>query len=89
MPTQGTLKLNNLIKVNYILPNTVKEYWVINIFVNEISKVLCLDCDSKGGEIMLHVREDIPSNLIAFEDKPIESLFTKYKNTNTLFLQPS
>ena len=68
----------------------VKEYWVINIFVNEISKVLWLDCYSKGGEIMLHVREDISSsNLIAFEDKPIESLFTKYKNTNTLFLQPS
>ena len=24
---------------------------------------------SKGGEIMLYVREDIPFNLIAFEDK--------------------
>ena len=31
-----------------------------------------LDRDSKGGGIMLYVRADIPSNLLAFEDKPIE-----------------
>ena len=33
------------------------------------------DRDSKGEGIMLKVREVIPSNLIAFEDKPIKNLF--------------
>ena len=29
-----------------------------------------LDRDSKSGGIMLYVRADIPSNLLAFKDKP-------------------
>ena len=35
---------------------------------------------------MLYVREDIPSNVIASEDKPVESLFTELnlQNTQTL-----
>ena len=32
---------------------------------------------------MLYVREDIPSNSIAFEEKPIESLFIEIKLRNT------
>ena len=32
---------------------------------------------------MLHVRADIPSNLLAFEDKPIESLFIELNLQNT------
>ena len=32
---------------------------------------------------MLYVRADIPSNLLAFEDKPIESLFIELKLQNT------
>ena len=35
---------------------------------------------------MLYVREDIPSNLIAFEDKPIESLFNELNLQNTKVL---
>ena len=34
-----------------------------------------LDHDSKGGGIKLYVKTDIPSNILAFEDKSIESLF--------------
>ena len=36
-----------------------------------------LDCDSNSGGILLYVREDIPSNLIALENKPIGSLFVE------------
>ena len=32
---------------------------------------------------MLYVRQDIPSNLLAFEDKPIKSLFIKLTLLNT------
>ena len=32
-----------------------------------------LDRDSNGGGILLYVIEDIPSNLIAIENKPVES----------------
>ena len=32
---------------------------------------------------MLYVRKDIPSKLIAFEDKPIESLFVEFKLQNS------
>ena len=32
-----------------------------------------LDFNSKGGGILLHVREDIPSNLITVDISPIES----------------
>ena len=35
---------------------------------------------------MLHVRKDIPSTLISFEDKPIKSLFTKLNLQNTKML---
>ena len=50
-----------------------------------------LDRDSNGGGTLLYVREDIPSILIAFEDKPIETLFVEFnlQNTNKLFLQSS
>ena len=36
--------------------------------------------------IMLYVREDIPSELTAFEDKPIESLFIELNLQNTKLL---
>ena len=35
---------------------------------------------------MLYVRADIPSNLLAFEDKPIESLFIELNLQNTKIL---
>ena len=43
------------------------------------------DCKGRGGGI-LYVREDIPSNLIAFEEKPIESLFIEINLRNTKML---
>ena len=45
-----------------------------------------LDRDSKGGGIMLYVSDDIPSNLLAFEDKPMESLFIELNLQNTKIL---
>ena len=36
--------------------------------------------------VVLYVREDIPSNLIAFEEKPIESLFIEINLRNTKML---
>ena len=40
----------------------------------------------KGGGVILYVREDIPSNLIAFEEKPNESLFIEINLRNTKML---
>ena len=48
-----------------------------------------LDRDSKGRGIMLYVRADIPSNLLAFEDIPIESLFMELNLQNTKILMNS
>ena len=50
----------------------------MKIFQKEIERFSTpyrLGRDSKGGGIMLYAREDIPSNLLAFGDKPFESLF--------------
>ena len=38
------------------------------------------------GGIILYLRADIPSNLLAFEDKPIESLFVERNLQNTEIL---
>ena len=35
------------------------------------------DSDSKGGEILLYIREDIPSNLWTIEKKPIEGFYVR------------
>ena len=40
----------------------------------------------KEGGVILYVREDIPSNLIAFEEKPNESLFIEINLRNTKML---
>ena len=57
-----------------------------NSLIERFNTPYRLDRDSKGGEIILYVRADIPSNLLAFEDKPIESVFIELnlQNTNTL-----
>ena len=36
-----------------------------------------LDQNYKGGGLMLFVREDIPSNLLTSEEKPIESFYVE------------
>ena len=56
------------------------------ILIERFSTPYRLDRDSKGGGIMLYVRADIPSNLLAFEDKPIESLFIELNLQNTKIL---
>ena len=57
-----------------------------NFLIEEFSTPYRLDRDSKGGRIMLYVRADIPSKLLAFEDKPIESLFIELNLQNTKLL---
>ena len=46
-----------------------------------------LDRDSKGGGIMLYVREDIPSNFLASDNKPIESLYVELNFQNVKMLK--
>ena len=46
-----------------------------------------LDRDSKGGGIMLYVREDIPSNFLASDNKPIESLYVELNFRNVKMLE--
>ena len=57
-----------------------------NFLIEGFSTPCRLDCDPKGGGIMLYVRADIHSNLLAFEDKPIESLFIELNLQNTKIL---
>ena len=66
-------------KIDESLPNG-------NFIIEGFSTPYRLDRDSKGGGIILYVREDIPSNLIAFEEKPIESLFIEINLRNTKML---
>ena len=43
--------------------------------IDGLSSPYRLDRDSKGAGIMLYVRENIPSNFLASDNKPIESLY--------------
>ena len=54
-----------------------------NFLIQGFSTPYRLDRDSKIGEIMLCVRADIPSNFLAFQDKPIESPFIELNLQNT------
>ena len=54
-----------------------------NFLIEGFSTSYRLDRDSKLGGIMLYVIADIPSNPLAFEDKPIESLFIELNLQNT------
>ena len=57
-----------------------------NFLIERFSTPYRLDRDSKGGGIMLYVRADIPSSILAFEDKPIENLFIELNLQNTKIL---
>ena len=58
-----------------------------NFLIDGFSSPYRLDRDSKGGGIMLYVREDIPSNFLASDSKPIESLYVELNLQNVkLFL---
>ena len=48
-----------------------------NFLIGGFSKPYRLDCDSLGGGILLYVREDIPSNLLEVETKPIEGFYVE------------
>ena len=57
-----------------------------NFLIEGFSTCYRLDCDTKGRGIMLYVRADIPSNLLAFEDKPIKNRFIELNVQNTKLL---
>ena len=46
-----------------------KSFPVGNFVIDGFSKTYRLDRDSSGGGIMLYIREDIPSNLLATDEK--------------------
>ena len=48
-----------------------------NFLIGGFSKSFRLDRDSLGGGILLYVREDIPSNLLEVETKPIEGFYVE------------
>ena len=53
-----------------------------NFLIDGFSSPYRLDRDSKGGGIMLYVREDIPSNFLASDNKPIECLYVELNLQN-------
>ena len=65
-----------------------------NFLIGCFSKPYRLDRDSLGGGILLYVREDIASNLLEVETKPIEGFYVEInlhndKWLNKLFIQSS
>ena len=58
-----------------------------NFVINGFSTPYRLDRDSSGGDIMLYVREDIPSNLLATDEKNhIESFYVELNLRNEKWL---
>ena len=57
-----------------------------NFLIHGFSPPYRLDRDSKGGGIMLYIREDIPSNLLATDKEPIESLYVEVNLRNEEYL---
>ena len=57
-----------------------------NFLIHGFSPPYRLDRDSKGGGIMLYIREDIPSNLLATNKEPIESLYVELNLQNEKYL---
>ena len=57
-----------------------------NFLVGSFSKPYRLDCDSLGGGLLLYVREDIPSNLLEVETKPIEGFYMEINLRNNEWL---
>ena len=60
-----------------------------NFLINGFSTPYRLDRDSKGRGIMLYVGADIASNLLAFEDKPIEIPLIELNLQNTKEIIPT
>ena len=53
-----------------------------NFLIHGFSPPYRLDRDSKGGGIMLYLREDIPLNLLPTDKEPIESLYIELNLKN-------
>ena len=57
-----------------------------NFLIGDFSKPYRLNRDSLGGGIWLYVREDIPSNLLEVETKPIEGFYVEINLHNDKWL---
>ena len=57
-----------------------------NFLVSGFSKSYRLDRESLGGGILLYVREDIPSNLLEVETKPVEGFYVEINIHNDKWL---
>ena len=57
-----------------------------NFIIDGFSTPYRLDRNAKGGGIMLYVREDIPSNLLATENSPLEGLYIELNLKNKKWL---
>ena len=57
-----------------------------NFLIDGFSTLYRLDRNSNGGGLMLFVREDIPSNLIEAEAKPIEGFYVELNLRNDKWL---
>ena len=57
-----------------------------NFLIDGFSTLYRLDRNSNGGGLMLFVREDIPSNLIEAEAKPIEGFYVELNLRNDNWL---
>ena len=57
-----------------------------NFLIGGFSKPYKLDRDSLGGGMLLCAREDIPSNLLEVETKPIEGFYVKINLHNDKWL---
>ena len=57
-----------------------------NFLINGFNPPYRLDRDSKGGGIMLYIRQDIPSNLLTTDKEPIESLYVELHLWNKKYL---
>ena len=57
-----------------------------NLLIDVCNTPYCSDRDSKGGDIMLFVSEDITSNLLAIENKPIDDVYEELVLRNDKWL---
>ena len=66
-------------KIDYSFPTE-------NFLIDGVSTPHRLDQNSNGGRLILFVREDIPSNLVEAEAKPIEGFYIELKLRNDKWL---
>ena len=55
---------------------------IVSFLIHGFSPPYRLDCHSKCGGIILYIREDIPSNLLATDKEPTESFYVELKLRN-------